>query len=932
MVEDTRVLRLLEEIIESGRSPEEVCRSHPGSLSAVLRGLGQLRAFEAEIAAAFPSHVPVRSTLGTSAASAGADLPIIPGYLVLEVLGRGGMGVVYKARHQKLTRTVAVKMLLAGAYAAATELERFMREARAIAVLRHPHIIQVFDVGEADGRPYFTMEYIEGGTLAQKLAGIPQPPRVAATVVATLAQAIHHAHAGGIVHRDLKPSNILLAADGTVKISDFGLARASADGPDLTLGGTRLGTPSYMSPEQAIGRQGTIGPPADIYSLGAILYETLTGRPPFRAETPQETERQLITEEPALPSRLNTKVPRDLETICLKCLAKEPRRRYASASDLADDLHRFVRGEPITARRAGPLERGGMWVRRSPTQAIALLLSLLLVTGIVGTVARTLILNADTARAVAADMEEIARLQSGSLWAEARMVLERAKTRLESGGREDLRSRLADAERDLMLVAKLDTIRRKQLINSPSGLDRLAAAVAADRGYAAAFGEAGLISFDPEKEAVVAARVRASPIRNALVEALDDWSQCITAEDGYARRNWLMAIARLADPDPAGWRDRARQPDAWYDAFRLSELARSMPEDERSLALPLALGERLGALGGDSIGFLRRIQIAHPSDFWANYAIGWAVHQDSPEQALGYFRVVVAARPDSTQGRANLGLLLGMLGQVEESESQLREVVRLDPKMEFAFISLGFLMLTVGRYEDAVTELRHASILNPLNVNTRINLARALENAGRYADAAEQYRAVPSGTPDDDVVAAGVARCEAMIEMETKLDDVLQGRQGSMTAVQCARFAMLCRTKGRYADAARLYSAAFASDPDLTDEFTQGYLFDAASAAARAAGESPPDDPESGPSQHAAWRDLARRWLLAHIRSLQPLPTEREARQVHAERVTRLLSDHAFAAIRDPERVRMLPHSEQEQCRALWSQVRALRGRPAEAQ
>ena len=204
------------------------------------------------------------------------------------------MGVVYKARHLKLNRAVAIKMLPAGTYAGPHELARFLGEAKAVAGLRHANIVQVHDVGDVEGRPYFTMEFLEGGNLAQKIAGQPQPGRQASEIVAALADAIQVAHQNGIIHRDLKPANILLTADGTPKISDFGLARRFENDEHLTFSGTRIGNPSYMAPEQALGKRGLIGPAVDIYSLGAVLYEMITGRPPFRAETARETERQLL--------------------------------------------------------------------------------------------------------------------------------------------------------------------------------------------------------------------------------------------------------------------------------------------------------------------------------------------------------------------------------------------------------------------------------------------------------------------------------------------------------------------------------------------------------------------------------------------------------------------------------------------------------------
>src|SRR4051812_7185244 len=274
-------------------------------------------------------------------------MPSVPGHRVESVLGRGGVGVVYRARHLSLKRPVALKMLLSGEYAGRVERGRFLREARAVAALRHPNVVQVHEVGEHDGRPYFTMELIDGGSLAEKLGGVPMAPREAAAIVETVARAVQAAHDAGIVHRDLKPANVLLTADGTPKVSDFGLATAAAGEEDdqedgagefpLTLSGVRLGTPSYMAPEQALGgRPGTVGPAADVYGLGAILYEALTGRPPFRGASAAETERQVIERDPAPPSRVNAAIPRDIETVCLTCLHKDPARRYASAAALAD--------------------------------------------------------------------------------------------------------------------------------------------------------------------------------------------------------------------------------------------------------------------------------------------------------------------------------------------------------------------------------------------------------------------------------------------------------------------------------------------------------------------------------------------------------------------------------------------------------------------
>src|SRR5262245_21581896 len=375
MPDDPRVAELLEELLDSGSTPEEVCRACPELLPQVRAGWRRLRAVEAQLGALFPE----------STFSAGAtplptpDLPRIPGYDVQGVLNRGGMGVVYKAWHLRLHRAVALKMLLAGPYARPEELERFLQEAEAVAGLRHANIVQVHDVGDLDGRPYFTMEYVEGGSLAQKLPGTPQPAGQAATLVATVAEAIRVAHQSGIVHRDLKPANILLTADGTPKVTDFGLARRLESGGALTVTGVPVGTPSYMAPEQAQGQRNAIGPAADVYALGAILYELLTGRPAFRAETAAATLQQVVAEDPVPPSRLNPQVPRDLETICLKCLRKEPAHRYDRATALADDLRRFGEGQPIQARPLSWVGRLWRWGQRKPAAAALVVTALALV-------------------------------------------------------------------------------------------------------------------------------------------------------------------------------------------------------------------------------------------------------------------------------------------------------------------------------------------------------------------------------------------------------------------------------------------------------------------------------------------------------------------------------------------------------------------------
>jgi WD40 repeat protein len=331
-----------------------------------------------------PTPVPRSAETEPAQRETAARSVNIPGYELLGELGRGGMGVVYMARHIKLNRIVALKMILAGGHAAQGELTRFRIEAEAIARLQHPNIVQVYEISEHEGKPFFSLEYVVGGSLDRKLAGTPQPPAQAAKLIGTLARAIHYAHSLGIIHRDLKPANVLLTTNGTPKIADFGLAK-QLDVAGATATGAVMGTPSYMAPEQAGGKTRELGPACDVYALGAILYESLTGRPPFRAATALDTLLQVLGDEPVPPRQLNRQVLPDLETICLKCLHKEPARRYASAAALANDLQRFRAGKPIAARPVGRMERSVKWARRNPTvAALVSLLGVVLLAGAVG--------------------------------------------------------------------------------------------------------------------------------------------------------------------------------------------------------------------------------------------------------------------------------------------------------------------------------------------------------------------------------------------------------------------------------------------------------------------------------------------------------------------------------------------------------------------
>ena len=312
---------------------------------------------------------------------AGEETPAWLGdYELLNEIARGGMGVVWRARQRRLNRVVALKLLRESSLPGESGARRFRIEAEAAAALRHPHIVHVYEVGETGGRWFLSMELL-AGSLAEKLRAGHLSPREAAGLLAKIARAVQHAHDRGILHRDLKPANILLDEAGEPRVSDFGLARLEARPDDLTVSGAALGTPAYMSPEQAAGKHREITTLSDVHGLGTILYEALTGRLPFRGESQLAVLRRVTEEEPARPSAGTPGIDRDLDTICLRCLQKEPARRYPSALALAEDLDRWARGEPIMARRAGTVERLWKWARRRPAAAALWIVAVLVLAG-----------------------------------------------------------------------------------------------------------------------------------------------------------------------------------------------------------------------------------------------------------------------------------------------------------------------------------------------------------------------------------------------------------------------------------------------------------------------------------------------------------------------------------------------------------------------
>jgi len=714
MAGDPHLLELLEEMLDSGQTPEEVCRDCPELLSEVRQRWQAFCRIDAEVGALLPEPGTPPAADAITPVLHTAGLPQVHGYRVEAVLGYGGMGVVYKARHLRLNRTVALKMLLAGAYAGPPELARFQREAEAVAGLRHANIVQVYDVGDHEGRPYFTMEFVEGGSLARKLAGTPQPAWQAAKLAATLAQAVQVAHQGGIVHRDLKPANVLLTADGTPKIGDFGLARRLEGEAGPSLSGVPMGTPSYMAPEQAGGKARAVGPVTDVYALGAILYELLTGRPPFRAETAAATLQQVLAEDPAPPSRLNPQVPRDLETICLKCLHKEPERRYESAAALADDLKRFLEGRPIQARPLGWGARLWRWGRRNPAAGAQVVAALILVVLTVGSVLwlerQRAEQRKETERQQAERREEAARqegreseaveavlgqaavLQKQGRWPEAQALLDKTPGPLGTAAPAGLIEHLRRARADAKIVTELEEIRLR-LLEGRQSHETLAPT--GDRLYAEAFRRYG-IDLTLLESAEAAARIRNSAIRETLLAFLHDWLYWVAG----AVRDKLRTVVERADDDE--WRRELREALAVKDERKLQSLLRAR---EATTQPPVVLAGLSGALFGgaqeaEACVLLRAAQQRHPEDFWINFQLGYLLQQKRPQEAVVYFRVAVAIRPESAQAYTALGRVLFATGDPTGAITAFRKAAALNPRSAGAW-DLTRILVTRGGLEEA---------------------------------------------------------------------------------------------------------------------------------------------------------------------------------------------------------------------------------------
>jgi tetratricopeptide (TPR) repeat protein/tRNA A-37 threonylcarbamoyl transferase component Bud32 len=676
---------------------------------------------------------------------------IIAGHTILGELGRGGMGVVYKARQLQLNRVVALKMVLAGAHAGAEQLARFQTEAEAVARLKHPNIVQIYEVGEHDDLPFFSLEYVDGGSLAQRIAGKPQPPHDAARMVERLADAMDSAHRQNIIHRDLKPANILLTHDGDPKITDFGLAKRLEGDSKQTRSGTLMGTPSYMAPEQAHGDTKNIGPLSDLYALGTILYEMLTGRPPFQGTTILETLDLVQKQEPVPPRRLQPTVPRDLETICLKCLQKEPQKRYATASALAADLLRFLGGEAILARRVGRVERLWRWCKRNPkVAALSASVAALVVT--VGVFLVSSYFRAAREQEVIDKERQLAevRLEQATTairagdQRQAQVLLESTNPLLESTEQlRDIRDRLADRRSqvevysefkklvdDARFASRFGSRRRKlQAQQQCRQLVALHEQIKERTGK----GAAGLPPLNPEQEQLFKEDVFEAYLIAALLEAelFQDARGRIQPEAAPRAMNWLNQADAILPGTRVVHANRAPCWGALGDAMaderdvkRAKEIVPTLAVDHfyhgfaHHLRANAARSE--GKVKDAEASFRKEIdeyaavlQIRQDS-FWAYF--NWAATQfdlgNLRDAQIG-FTACIRIRPDFPWPFNNRGTIHHRLGENDQAVQDYDKAVALDAEYVEAYTNRGLAQLRLGKTALAEADLEKAIQLSP---------------------------------------------------------------------------------------------------------------------------------------------------------------------------------------------------------------------------
>jgi tetratricopeptide (TPR) repeat protein len=707
--------------------------------------------------------------IGTPRTDDGEPIPGILGdFRIIREVGRGGMGVVYEAEQISLSRRVALKVLPFAATMDPKQLQRFRNEAMAAASLRHEHIVHVYGVGCERAVHFYAMEFIDGLTLSQIIAAHnrpadePQTPtagkaaaptapiaalstepggikgrefyRSAARLIADAADALEHAHQLGIVHRDVKPGNRLLDATGKIWVADFGLARF---GPEagLTMSGDLLGTLRYMAPEQALAKHGLVDHRADVYGLGATLYELLTGKPAVGGEDKQEILRRIAFEELVVPRKLDKGIPAELETITLTCLAKEPTERYATAGELAEDLRRWMADQPIRARRPTARQRAARWGRRHPalSAGFGVIVGLLLAGG--------WIWERQISRAEMA-AREVSR-QATSLKATGRLfealaVSQRAAALLPAvGGDKALRQQVTQQVADLTLLNTLEIARLEQTEATADGLHMDAAR--AIPIYQRAFFDYGVDVFAGNPATLVEA-LGNQAIREETVAVLDDWSLLTRDQEHRKRLDWLLEAI-----DHDGVSAIGRKAVTTNNVEALRRVAATIAAEPSRPTVMRTLAHRLRLVGAnaDAERLLRAGQRAFPDYVWFDIALFQLlmdVKPQRPAEALPFALAAVALRPHLSTCHVNLGGVLRNLGRDPEAKLEYGRAIELQPDCAMAFYNLGLIIGVNGEVAEAVAACRRATELQPNLPSAHFNLGNALRQQGKLEEAETAYR------------------------------------------------------------------------------------------------------------------------------------------------------------------------------------------------
>jgi tetratricopeptide (TPR) repeat protein/serine/threonine protein kinase len=716
-------------------------------------------------------------SVSESRGEAPRECKVVANYEILGELGRGGMGVVYKARQIGLNRIVALKMVLAGAHAGEEQLARFYVEAEAVAGLQHPNVVQIYEVGKHDGLPYFSLEFVDGGNLAGKLEGKPQPPREAARILELLARGMACAHKQGIIHRDLKPANVLLTAPltaeglpagsqpslGVPKITDFGLAKRLESDSSQTKTGTLMGTPSYMAPEQASGNTHEVSPLSDQYALGAILYEMLTGRPPLVGSTVLETLDMVQNKEPLPPSQLQPSVPRDLETICLKCLQKEPAKRYTNTEALADDLRHFLAGEPIKARPVSRLERGWRWCKRNPRVAtLSAVTALLIVTAAAALTA----LWVNSSREEKAAHERAAQEQKAidETLKLTQERLEQARAAIATGDHERAVTLLGTSDPLLVHAEQLQDV-RNQLTTLRSQIEFYVGfkKLLDNARFASRFGSVRLkeqaqkdclelVALDTELQQRTGRGAAGLP-------PLDTELQNLFQEDRFeAYLIAAMLETELAEKSaPAVQQEAARRAIDWVNRADQVLPGQRVTYSHRS--------EWLGTLGKKAeseADFQRAVETKATTaidHFWH----GWAHHrramrarqrgdlkdaQDYLKQEIAEYAALLELRPDHFWGYFNWANCNVDLGNLRDAAIGFTACIRIRPDFPWPYNNRGTIHERLGEFEQALQDYTTALRYKPDDTEAHANRGLTRIKLGQLDAALDDLRSAIALNPD----------------------------------------------------------------------------------------------------------------------------------------------------------------------------------------